>query len=185
MRLVCFPTDRAPDADSLPSSFDACFEARNICIMAGAGISTNAGIPGGSLTARPVSTRLTADILSFLCQTSAHPRRVCTPTCRGSTFPTPRPSSTFLSSRTSLSHSSRWDPPSSPIWSSYRSLIVLCSSFAQLAKELFPGQYLPTATHYFFKLLHTKGLLKRCFTQNIDTLERIAVSPQDVDHRPS
>ena len=32
-------------------------------------------------------------------------------------------------------------------------------------QELFPGNYLPTPTHFFMKLLHDKGLLLRCFTQ--------------------
>ena len=43
--------------------------------------------------------------------------------------------------------------------------------FYQLAKELFPGQYQPTPTHNFIRLLHNHGLLLRCFTQNIDSLE--------------
>ena len=43
--------------------------------------------------------------------------------------------------------------------------------FYQLAKELFPGQHKPTPTHLFIRLLHEKGLLRRCFTQNIDSLE--------------
>jgi hypothetical protein len=33
------------------------------------------------------------------------------------------------------------------------------------------GNYKPTPTHYFIKLLHDKGLLLRAFTQNIDSLE--------------
>ncbi|KAK9819677.1 hypothetical protein WJX72_000986 [[Myrmecia] bisecta] len=43
--------------------------------------------------------------------------------------------------------------------------------FFLLAKELFPGNFQPTPTHYFLKLLHDKGLLLRCFSQNIDSLE--------------
>ncbi|TIB03850.1 hypothetical protein E3P89_02573 [Wallemia ichthyophaga] len=46
--------------------------------------------------------------------------------------------------------------------------------FYALAKELYPGSYLPTMTHYFFRLLEVRGILKRVFTQNIDTLERVA-----------
>lgn len=34
-----------------------------------------------------------------------------------------------------------------------------------LLQELFPGNYLPTPTHYFMRLLHDKGLLLRCYTQ--------------------
>ncbi|KAL4433418.1 hypothetical protein ABPG77_010271 [Micractinium sp. CCAP 211/92] len=51
--------------------------------------------------------------------------------------------------------------------------------FFLLAKELFPGNYLPTPTHFFMKLLHDKGLLLRCFTQNIDSLEHQAGLPED------
>eukprot|EP00298_Acanthocystis_sp_HF-20_P018283 c21932_g1_i2.p1 GENE.c21932_g1_i2~~c21932_g1_i2.p1 ORF type:complete len:461 (+),score=215.73 c21932_g1_i2:107-1489(+) len=47
-------------------------------------------------------------------------------------------------------------------------------AFFSLAKEMWPENFTPTPTHYFIKLLQEKGLLRRCFTQNIDTLERIA-----------
>lgn len=46
--------------------------------------------------------------------------------------------------------------------------------FFQLAKELYPGKYRPTLTHYFFRLLEEKGKLLRVFTQNIDLLDRLA-----------
>ena len=46
--------------------------------------------------------------------------------------------------------------------------------FYLLAKELFPGNFKPTPTHYFVKLLEKKGILLRNYTQNIDTLERVA-----------
>ncbi|PRP83497.1 hypothetical protein PROFUN_04371 [Planoprotostelium fungivorum] len=46
--------------------------------------------------------------------------------------------------------------------------------FYTLAKELYPGNYDATAVHYFIRLLAEKGLLLRNFTQNIDTLERVA-----------
>jgi NAD-dependent deacetylase sirtuin 2 len=46
------------------------------------------------------------------------------------------------------------------------------------AKELFPGQYKPTPGHNFIRLLHDKGLLLRCFTQNIDSLEAEAGIPK-------
>ncbi|KAM3962494.1 NAD-dependent deacetylase sirtuin 2 homolog [Aphomia sociella] len=51
--------------------------------------------------------------------------------------------------------------------------------FFTLAKELFPGSFKPTISHYFIKLLHEKGLLLRHYTQNIDTLERGACIPED------
>ncbi|XP_037533991.1 NAD-dependent protein deacetylase sirtuin-2 [Nematolebias whitei] len=46
--------------------------------------------------------------------------------------------------------------------------------FFILARELYPGQFKPTICHYFMKMMKDKGLLKRCYTQNIDTLEREA-----------
>ncbi|KAF2074535.1 hypothetical protein CYY_004162 [Polysphondylium violaceum] len=49
--------------------------------------------------------------------------------------------------------------------------------FFVLSKELFPGNFKPTMVHYFIKLLHDKGLLLRNYTQNIDTLERLAGIP--------
>ncbi|KAF4733476.1 NAD-dependent protein deacetylase sirtuin-2, partial [Perkinsus olseni] len=43
--------------------------------------------------------------------------------------------------------------------------------FTTLVLDLFPGQYLPTRTHYFIKLLEKKRMLLRLYTQNIDGLE--------------
>lgn len=46
--------------------------------------------------------------------------------------------------------------------------------FFTLAKHLYPGNFKPALAHYFLTLLQQKGKLKRVFTQNVDTLERIA-----------
>ena len=46
-----------------------------------------------------------------------------------------------------------------------------------LARELMPGKFRPTPTHSFVKLLHNRKLLRMCYTQNIDTLERLAGLP--------
>ncbi|XP_069809194.1 NAD-dependent protein deacetylase sirtuin-3-like isoform X2 [Dendropsophus ebraccatus] len=51
--------------------------------------------------------------------------------------------------------------------------------FFALAKELYPGRYKPNVVHYFLRLLHEKGLLLRCYTQNIDGLERLAGIPPE------
>ncbi|XP_049535708.1 NAD-dependent protein deacetylase Sirt2-like [Anopheles darlingi] len=51
--------------------------------------------------------------------------------------------------------------------------------FFTLAKELYPGTFKPTPSHYFVRLLEQKGLLVRHYTQNIDTLERIAGIHED------
>lgn len=47
-------------------------------------------------------------------------------------------------------------------------------AFYTLADELYPGKFVPSRFHYFIKLCQDKSKLKRCYTQNIDTLERIA-----------
>ncbi|XP_033217139.1 NAD-dependent protein deacetylase sirtuin-2 [Belonocnema kinseyi] len=51
--------------------------------------------------------------------------------------------------------------------------------FFVLAKELLPEGFKPTVSHYFIRLLWEKGLLLRHYTQNVDTLERVAGLPQD------
>jgi len=51
--------------------------------------------------------------------------------------------------------------------------------FYTLAHELYPGRFRPTISHCFITLLHRHNLLHRCYTQNIDTLERIANVPGD------
>ena len=53
-------------------------------------------------------------------------------------------------------------------------------AFYALARELWPGTYCPTTTHLFIKLLHDKGRLLRCFTQNIDSLESAAGVPAEL-----
>jgi NAD-dependent protein deacetylase sirtuin 2 len=52
--------------------------------------------------------------------------------------------------------------------------------FCLFAKEIYPGNFRPTLTHYFSRLLHEKGMLLRHFTQNIDTLERVAGMPDEI-----
>lgn len=49
--------------------------------------------------------------------------------------------------------------------------------FFSLSRELYPGKFTPTLTHSFLRLLVDKNCLLRCFTQNIDTLERRAGVP--------
>jgi NAD-dependent histone deacetylase SIR2 len=40
--------------------------------------------------------------------------------------------------------------------------------FYVLAKELYPGQFVPTVAHSFISLLSEKNILLQLFTQNID-----------------
>ncbi|KAL0247013.1 hypothetical protein I308_104046 [Cryptococcus tetragattii IND107] len=49
--------------------------------------------------------------------------------------------------------------------------------FWTLAKEIYPGRHFPTPTHYLLQLFNQHNLLKRVFTQNIDTLETLAGLP--------
>jgi len=46
--------------------------------------------------------------------------------------------------------------------------------FFSFVKELFPGNFTPSPSHYFIRLLEEKGKLLRNYTQNIDTLESVA-----------
>jgi len=102
-------------------------KAKNIITMAGAGISTSAGIPDF----RSPGTGLYDNLQKY---------------------DLPNPMAIF-------DISFFWENP---------------KPFFLLAKELYPGKFEPTASHYFIKLLEEKSLLLRHFTQNIDTLERVA-----------
>lgn len=53
------------------------------------------------------------------------------------------------------------------------------SAFYELAREMWPGRYKPTPCHLFIRLLHEKGVLLRCYSQNIDSLEQEAGLPAD------
>lgn len=101
-------------------------KAKNIIVMAGAGISTAAGIPDF----RTPGTGLYDNLQKF---------------------DLPYPEAIFTMDYF------RQDP----------------KPFYVLAKELYPGQFTPTLTHFFVKLLADKGLLLRNYTQNIDCLERV------------
>jgi len=46
--------------------------------------------------------------------------------------------------------------------------------FYSLVREIYPQTLTPTRTHKFFKLLESKNLLTRIYTQNIDALEHLA-----------
>jgi len=54
-----------------------------------------------------------------------------------------------------------------------------CPVQGKLVLKSYPsGKYLPTFAHYFIRLLEKKGMLLRNYTQNIDSLERLAgISP--------
>lgn len=47
-------------------------------------------------------------------------------------------------------------------------------AFYTLCDELYPGKFVPSKFHYLVRLFQDKKLLKRVYTQNIDTLERLA-----------
>lgn len=46
--------------------------------------------------------------------------------------------------------------------------------FFKFAREIFPGQFKPSPSHHFIKKMEERGVLLRNYTQNIDTLERVA-----------
>ena len=51
--------------------------------------------------------------------------------------------------------------------------------FFDFVETLLPGNFSPTPSHYFIKLVYQKGLLLRQYTQNIDGLERAVGIPLD------
>jgi len=51
--------------------------------------------------------------------------------------------------------------------------------FITLARELYPTLFTPSPAHHFINLLHRRGVLLRCYTQNIDGLEYLAELPHD------
>lgn len=50
--------------------------------------------------------------------------------------------------------------------------------FFMLCSEMYPTKFKPTRFHHFIRWLNDLGALKRCYTQNIDTLERLAGVPE-------
>ncbi|CCF56463.1 hypothetical protein KAFR_0B01640 [Kazachstania africana CBS 2517] len=52
--------------------------------------------------------------------------------------------------------------------------------FYTLATELYPGKFKPSKFHYLLKLFQEKKILKRVYTQNIDTLEQEAGIEKDI-----
>ena len=53
-------------------------------------------------------------------------------------------------------------------------------AFFAVASEVLPRDVRPSLSHFFLRLLHEKGLLRRVYTQNIDTIERIAGVPAEM-----
>ncbi|CAN8003968.1 unnamed protein product [Ixodes pacificus] len=51
--------------------------------------------------------------------------------------------------------------------------------FFEYARELVPGKYAPNAAHFLPALLHRKDKLLRMYTQNIDSLGRLAGIPDE------
>jgi NAD-dependent deacetylase sirtuin 2 len=51
--------------------------------------------------------------------------------------------------------------------------------FYELSKSILPSKLYPTLSHYFIRLLHEKGYLLRCYSQNVDGLESLCGLPKD------
>jgi len=106
--------------------------AKNVIVMAGAGISTSAGIPDFRSPGSGLYDNLEK-------------------------YDLPHPSAVF----------------------DIRYFEENPKPFFVLAKELYPENLVPTPTHSFIRLLEEKNLLLRHYTQNIDTLERLAGVSED------
>lgn len=51
--------------------------------------------------------------------------------------------------------------------------------FFDLSRSLLPSKLTPTLSHYFIRLLHEKGYLLRCYSQNVDGLESLTSLPKE------
>ncbi|KAK9388028.1 DHS-like NAD/FAD-binding domain-containing protein [Lipomyces mesembrius] len=81
----------------------------------------------------------------------------------------------FRSPKTGLYHNlSRLNLPYAEAVFDIDYFIKRPEAFYTLAHELYPGKFRPTMFHSFVKVLEERGVLRRVYTQNIDTLERIA-----------
>lgn len=51
--------------------------------------------------------------------------------------------------------------------------------FYEISKSILPTRLYPTLAHYFVRLLHEKGYLLRCYSQNVDGLEALTGLARD------
>eukprot|EP00966_Prymnesium_polylepis_P296636 6852958-Prymnesium_polylepis.1 len=128
--------------------------AKNIIVMCGAGISVSAGIPDF----RSPGTGLYDNLQKYDLPSPQRP-----PPPQTHQLPRPDPHGVAHPARSIFELDYFRERP---------------DAFYRLAKELWPDNFAPTPTHWFVSLLHAKGLLKRCFTQNIDSLEAAARVPK-------
>eukprot|EP00953_Heterococcus_sp_UTEX-ZZ885_P024808 13532-Heterococcus_DN1.PRE.1 len=126
---------KLPSVNTIEDVVELIQEKSNILIIAGAGLSTSAGIP---------DFRSENGLYSMLGQ-----------------YNLPSPQSMF-----DIAFFKQNPTP-----------------FFQFAKQLLPGNYTPSDTHRFVKLLESKGKLLRMYTQNIDGLEIQAGVTHDRVHQ--
>eukprot|EP00301_Raphidiophrys_heterophryoidea_P021167 c5676_g1_i1.p1 GENE.c5676_g1_i1~~c5676_g1_i1.p1 ORF type:complete len:680 (-),score=143.48 c5676_g1_i1:365-2404(-) len=69
---------------------------------------------------------------------------------------------------------SRFDLPDPQALFDIRFFVDDPEPFFQFAKMIYPGNYVPSLSHRFIRMLQDKGKLLRNYTQNIDTLEQVA-----------
>ena len=130
---------------------------RSVVVLCGAGISVSAGIP---------------DFRSPLAVVAAVGRRL---RALKLAYSTRRSPGTGL-----YDNLQKYDLPSPQAIFELSYFRERPDAFYLLAREMWPDNFQPTPAHHFVALLHTKGLLRRCFTQNIDSLEARAGLPADL-----
>ncbi|WIA31439.1 hypothetical protein OEZ86_002336 [Tetradesmus obliquus] len=173
LEAACSKVPRSLQQQQQPSLLSSCNlagiahyiasgRARNIVVMAGAGLSVSAGIPdfrtpGTGLYSQLQRFQLPWPEAVFDIRFFRHNPKPFYLLAKLQRFQLPWPEAVFDT------RFFRHNP----------------KPFYLLAKELFPGGYCPTPAHFFLKLLHDKCLLLSAFTQNIDGLEQLAGLPAD------
>ena len=149
---------KLPQHNSLDDAVNLIRNANRIIVLTGAGISVSCGIPDfrseNGIYQRQPST----------CASCSRRAESLTHTCRGyhggrlGEYHLPNPQCMF-----DLEFFNGNPKP-----------------FFHFAKELLPGNFVPAPTHFFIGELHSRGKLRRNFTQNIDGLERLAGASGEV-----
>ena len=149
--------------------------AQNVIVMLGAGASVSAGIPDFRTPGTGLYDNLqkynlpfpeAVFSIDFFRSAAGRECRLAPPSrCARRVAPRLRvlPSPTGRKGR----HGMSCHGMSPPEPAALRAAGQKPAPFYRLCRELWPGKYAPTLAHHFIAMLHAKGVLRRCYSQNI------------------